>query len=137
MSENLNGDQQSEDTDIIREQPARGAGGNASSSGNASRRKLQIPNEEQLMAALFQLPPMMMTGMMSTAQASVSKAVYTAILQNLRQPKANSGGTTMSAPRLIDVLRQNPSMLDALEPIFTREQFKEMKKQMNGESEAA
>lgn len=137
MAENLNGDQQSEETDIIREQSTRGAGGNASSSGNASRRKLQVPNEEQLRAALFQIPPMMMMGMMNTAQATVSKGVYTALLQNLRQPKANSGGTTMSDPKLIDILRQNPSMLDALEPMFTREQFKEIKKQLSGESEAA
>ena len=137
MSENLNGNQQSEDADIIRDQSIRGADGNASPSGNASRRKLQIPNEEQCMAALFQLPPMMMTGIMSTAQASVSKGVYTAILQNLRQPKGNSGGTTTSAPRLIDILRENPSMLDSLEPMLTREQFKEMKKQVGGENEAA
>ena len=131
MSENLNDNQSPEETEISRDQSNRGAG------GNASRRKLQIPNEEQLMAALFQIPPMMMTGMMNTAQATVSKGVYTALLQNLRQPKGNSGGTTMSAPRLIDVLRQNPSMLDSLEPMFTREQFKEMKKQMSGENEAA
>ncbi len=131
MSENLNDNQQPEETEISRDQSNRGAG------GNATRRKLQIPNEEQCMAALFQIPPMMMTGMMNTAQASVTKGVYTAILQNLRQPKGNSGGTTMSAPKLMDVLRQNPSMLDSLETMFTREQLKEIKKQMSSENEAA
>lgn len=137
MSENLIGNQQTDDAGIIRDQSSRETGGDDSPNGNASRRKLIIPSEDQCIAALFQIPPMMLTGMISTAQASVTKAVYDTILQNLRQPKANSGGTTMSAPRLIDVLRQNPSMLDALQPIFTREQFKEMKKQMSDESEAA
>lgn len=137
MSENLNGNQQQDDAGIIRDQSTRGAGGNASPGGNASRRKLLIPSEEQCMAALFQIPPMMLTGMISTAQASVTKAVYNTILQNLRQPKVNAGGTTMSAPSLIDNLRQNPSMLDSLEPMLTREQFKEIKKQVSGENEAA
>lgn len=89
MSENLNDNQPPEETEISRDQSTRGGG------GNAARRKLQVPNEEQLRAALFQIPPMMMMGMMNTAQATVSKGVYTALLQNMRQPKANSGGTTM------------------------------------------
>ena len=131
MSENLNDNQPPEETEISRDQSNRGAG------GNASRRKLLIPSEEQCIAALFQIPPMMLTGMISTAQASVTKAVYNTILQNLRQPKVNAGGTSMSAPSLIDNLRQNQSMLDSLEPMMTQNQFNEIKKQVGGENEAA
>jgi hypothetical protein len=52
------------------------------------------------------------------AGASVTKAVYNTILQNLRQPKVNAGDTTLSAPSLMDNLRQNQSMLDSLEPMM-------------------
>lgn len=136
MSQNPQENQPHETADIIRDQSPRGTADNNSQRGSAARRKLNIPSEEQCLSALTQIPVLMMTGMMSTAQANVAKAVYTAALQHYRQPKSTSNNP-ISAPSLIDILKDQPSMFDSLAAMFTPEQLKDFQKRVNDANEAA
>ena len=130
MSENLQGSQPHDAAEIIREQSPRGTADNNHQRSSTARRKLSIPSEEQCLAALAQIPVMMMTGMMSTAQASVAKGVYAAVLQHYRQPKSTSNNS-ISAPSLIDILKDQPSMFDSLATMFTPEQLKDFQKRVD------
>ncbi len=137
MSEKQSESQQPETAEMTRDRSPHGAGDNNSQRGSTSRRKLSVPTEEQCLAALVQIPAMMLTGMLNTTQANVTKGVYATALQHLRQPKSTSNNSGINAPSLIDILRQNRSMIDSLEPMLTQEQFKEIKKQVSDENEAA
>ena len=122
--------------EIIRDQSPRRTADENSQRAGAARRKLSIPSEEQCLAALAQIPVMMMTGMMSTTQASVAKGVYAAVLQHYRQPKSTSNNS-ISAPSLIDILKDQPSMIDSLATMFTPEQLKDFQKRVDDANEAA
>ncbi len=137
MTENLNGDRQPEPTETGRNDLAQSASDKNTQREGAARRKPSIPSEEQCISALAQIPALMMTGLLNTAQASVTKGVYVAVLQHYRQPKSTSNSTGTTAPSLIDILQKQPSMIASLVPMLTQEQLREIQQQVNDANEAA
>lgn len=136
MSEQPQENQLCEEAEIIRDQSPRGTPDGNAQRQNAARRKPGIPTADQCVIALAQLPALMMTGVMSTTEASVTKGVYATVLQHLRQPKSKAT-TANSAPTLIEILRQQPSMFDSLSTMLTPEQLHDLRNRVNDASDAA
>lgn len=91
-----------------------------------SSKKAKIASEDQCLAAMSNLPALVLQGHVSTAQASVIRAVYGAILSHHERRAAGHAGPGV-VPELLDLARLNPHLAQLLEPFFSDAQVEELR----------
>jgi hypothetical protein len=124
------------------------ASGTAESSGAAdasrdaadrnqgSRAKQQVLSEEECLAALTQLPKLLLMGLVSTGQASVIRATVNAILQHhAKRSTAGGAGLSGNDPQLIAALRANPALANFLAPFLSAEDIDAILRQVKEDTD--
>lgn len=129
-----------------RQQPGPGAGqdgqANTASDGNNGRRRGdeaggsrkrrerpkddQLPTRNEVLLAIKNLPSLVATGVITTAQSNAMLASLKTLLDNLDDGKEQASVPQGAMPSLLDAIRRNPDLLHVLERLLTDEQLREL-----------
>lgn len=135
MNETPNGDQPRDGFAARHEDGNRGhEATNPTPQSSPPRRKRKVPNEEQCLEALMEIPGMMLTGFLNTNQARVICGVYDIALQHYRQPKGVKAAPAVEQKGLIDAIRKQPSLLNSLAAFLSQDQVDELLKEIQDDA---
>ncbi len=81
-----------------------------------------ILDTDGCLRALSQLPGLAAMGVLATAQVNAIRGIYQTILQQHQKTQAQRGEQLLSETTVQDLIRENPKLLSALEPLLTDEQ---------------
>jgi hypothetical protein len=88
-------------------------------SGGASN----IPTKKECLKALAQLPGLVVTGMLKTAQANALRGIYQTILQAHQKDEADGAAGAIADSDLREAIRRDPQLAALLEPLLTDQQI--------------
>ncbi len=88
-----------------------------------SRGASPIPDTQECLRALAQLPGLIAIGILKPAQANAIRANYQEILKQHEKSQTRAGEAGLSNADVLELARQNPDILSMLEPILTQEQI--------------
>jgi prophage DNA circulation protein len=83
--------------------------------------KTQIPSRDDCMQALAQLPGLIAMKVLTPAQASAIRSTYQALLAELGRQQGSM--SQLADDQVLQILRQQPELLQILEPLLTDEQI--------------
>jgi hypothetical protein len=98
-------------------------GGAAQSASSRGRDKRRAASEEDCLAALSQLVPLNMAGMIDVRQTNSFRGVYATILQYHQRKRGSGTSAVLDQPGLVDILRAHPELANLLEPLLSDEQI--------------
>jgi hypothetical protein len=84
----------------------------------------QILGEQQCVAGLSQLPGLLAIGYMKAPTSNAMRAVYNDLLRYYERTGRDTAQTVQVDADMIAILRENPAMLNMLEPLLTDELLK-------------
>ncbi len=85
-------------------------------------KKTGIPSENDCLRAIAQMAGLVALGLLEPAQANSARASFRELLAHYRG-RAREAEKGLSNANVMDVLRQDPKLLDLLAPLLTSEQI--------------
>lgn len=98
-------------------------GGAARSASSRGRGKPRAASEDDCLAALSQLVPLNMAGMIDVRQTNSFRGVYATILQYYQRKRGSGAPAGLDQPGLVDILSAHPELANLLEPLLPDEQI--------------
>jgi hypothetical protein len=93
------------------------------------RTKLHVLSEDECLAALTQIPRMLLLGLITSRDANAMRSAVHAILQHHQKRQAGGNAPSVDDPRLVAALRANPDLASCLAPLLTDEQIERVLRQ--------
>ena len=93
------------------------------------RAKPRIASEEECLAGLSQLPGLLTLGVIAPKLADSMRGAFNSILQHYRHQPAGKVTNALDQPRLQEIVRANPELVNLLEPLLTDVQIELLLKQ--------
>jgi hypothetical protein len=110
--------------------PPGGSRRSSRQSENRHRKRAQqpdhVPDRQALLAMLKKLLILTLSGAIQPASGNTALAMLRTLLHELNDTTRPGMGRGVDMRRLHDVLRQNPDMLDAIAPILSLEELREL-----------
>jgi hypothetical protein len=98
-----------------------------------SRQRVTVPSIDAILEQLIQLNGAVMLGLVSTKQASlIQRNLKTVLDTHLKQDNRDETGPSQEA--LIDMCRNNPSMLNTIQPFLTDAQLRALMEELAQEN---
>ena len=89
----------------------------------SSRQPRNLPDADASLEALAQLPGLLAMGLITTGQANSMRGIYSTMLQELNRRQTSRSQTQLDDADIMQLLRDNPGMLNMLAPLLTDDQI--------------